>query len=112
MEKKVLDAFSVQEFLIFWEVARRVIQFSNKAQILFFECFLTYDDNKYYIIKHIDITVYWEESGSSDILPKSNINWPKENEKKKYIGQFLILADFSILALFFKFQLNKILLKI
>ena len=56
MEKKVLDAFSVQEFLIFWEVARRVIQFSNKAQILFFECFLTYDDNKYYIIKHIDIT--------------------------------------------------------
>ena len=52
----MLDAFSVQEFLIFWEVARRVIQFSNKAQILFFECFLTYDDNKYYIIKHIDIT--------------------------------------------------------
>ena len=32
--------------------------------------------------------------------------------KKKNIGQFLILADFSILALFFKFQLNKILLKI
>ena len=57
-------------------------------------------------------TVYWEESGSSDILPKSNINWPKENEKKKNIGQFLILTDFSITALFFKFQLNKILLKI
>ena len=78
MEKKVLDAFSVQEFLIFWEVARRVIQFSNKAQILFFECFLTYDDNKYYIIKHIDITVYWEES----FYQKATSIDPKKMEKK------------------------------